>query len=430
MEIIVAFLALGVGAALGWFIAQSRSAATAERARLMETDLALARSQLAEISALKSQVETTLAAERAAAAEKITALTDAHARLKTEFSALSADALRSNNQSFLELARETFGKLHQQSADDLGKRQQAIDSMVKPLRESLEKVDAKIGEIEKARAGAYGQLSEQLKSLGTAQISLQAEAAKLTTALRSTTTAGTWGELQLRRVVEMSGMSSYCDFTEQQSSGGFRPDLIVRLPGSHQIVIDAKAPNDAYREAANATDESVRSLKLAEHATKVRSHIDALGAKNYWEQFQPSPEFVVLFLPGDQFLSGALQGDPSLIDRAIAKKVLLATPATLIALLKAAAYGWRQEDASKNAQVIADLGRVLYDRIASFADNLDKVGRGLETASKAYNTAVGSFEQTVLPGARKFSELGAKGAKALTEPAAVESTPRDVLKRA
>ena len=430
MEILVALLALGVGAALGWFIAQARSAATAERARLMEGDLLVARDRLAEIENQKSKIENELAAERAASAEKISVLTDAHTRLKTEFAALSADALRSNNQSFLELARETFGKLHQQSADELGKRQQAIDSMVKPLKESLEKVDAKIGEIEKARASAYGQLSEQLKSLGTAQVSLQAEAAKLTTALRSTTTAGTWGELQLRRVVELSGMSSYCDFTEQQSAAGFRPDLIVRLPGGQQIVVDAKAPNDAYREAVNASDDAVRSAKLAEHAAKVRSHIDALGAKNYWEQFQPSPEFVVLFLPGDQFLSGALQGDPSLIDRAIAKKVLLATPATLIALLKAAAYGWRQEDISKNAQVIADLGRALYDRIASFADNLDKVGRGLETAGKAYNAAVGSFEQTLLPGARKFNELGAKGAKELTAPAPVETTPRDVLKRA
>jgi DNA recombination protein RmuC len=430
MDILLLIAGLLAGAALGWFIAQSRSAATAERARLMESDLTLARTRLAEIENLKSKIENELAAERATAAEKISILTDAHERLKTEFRSLSADALSRNTDEFLKLARESFGKLHQQSADELGKRQQAIDSMVKPLKESLEKVDAKIGEIEKARASAYGQLSEQLKSLGTAQVSLQAEAAKLTTALRSTTTAGTWGELQLRRVVELSGMSSYCDFTEQQSTGGFRPDLIVRLPGGQQIVVDAKAPNDAYREAVNASDDTVRTAKLAEHATKVRNHIDALGAKNYWEQFQPSPEFVVLFLPGDQFLSGALQGDPSLIDRAIAKKVLLATPATLIALLKAAAYGWRQEDISKNAQVIADLGRALYDRIAGFADNLDKVGRGLETAGKAYNAAVGSFESTVLPGARKFNELGAKGTKELTAPAPVESTPRDVLKRA
>ena len=428
-ELLIALVSAALAGALGWFIAQSRAAAVTERAKLLAVDLDTARLRLAELSALNSQLEKALAAERASATERIAALTDAHERLTNSFKALSADALRSNNQSFLELAKETFSKLHQQSADELGKRQQAIDSMVKPLKESLEKVDLKIGEMEKSRASAYGQLSEQLKSLGTAQTSLQAEAAKLSTALRSTTTAGTWGELQLRRVVEMSGMSSYCDFVEQQSSGALRADLVVRLPGGQQIVVDAKAPNDAYREAANASDDTVRSAKLAEHAAKVRSHIDALGGKNYWEQFQPSPEFVVLFLPGDQFLSGALQADPSLIDRAIAKKVLLATPATLIALLKAAAYGWRQEDVSKNAQVIADLGRQLYDRIANFADNLDKVGRGLETASKAYNSAVGSFESALLPGARKFVELGAKGAKELTEPAPMETTPREVTKR-
>ncbi len=430
MVFLYILLGLGIGAALGWFFARAQSAALTERARLMEADLVAARARLSEIENHKSKIENELAAERASAAEKISALTEAHDRLKAEFKALSADALRSNNQSFLELARETFGKLHQQSTDELGKRQQAIDAMVKPLRESLEKVDSKIGELEKVRATAYGQLSEQLKSLTTTQGQLQAEAAKLSTALRSTTTAGTWGELQLRRVVEMSGMASYCDFVEQQSSGALRADLVVRLPGGQQIVVDAKAPNDAYREAANASDDSVRSAKLAEHAAKVRGHIDALGGKDYWAQFQPSPEFVVLFLPGDQFLSGALQADATLIDRAIAKKVLLATPATLIALLKAAHYGWRQEDVSRNAQVIADLGRALYDRIANFADNLDKVGRGLETATKAYNAAVGSFEQTLLPGARKFSELGAKGAKELTEPASSETQARDVIKRA
>ncbi|HET7535257.1 MAG TPA: DNA recombination protein RmuC, partial [Candidatus Didemnitutus sp.] len=283
----------------------------------------------------------------------------------------------------------------------------------------------------KARSSAYGQLSEQLKSLTTTQGQLQSEAAKLSTALSSTRTAGTWGEVQLRRVIELSGMTSYCDFIVQTAAtSGDRPDVIVRLPGNQQIVVDAKAPNEAYREAATTPDESIRTAKLAEHAAKVRSHIDALGGKDYWAQFQPSPEFVVLFLPGDQFLAAALQADPSLFDRAIARKVVLATPATLIALLKVVSYGWRQEDVSRNAQVIADLGRALYDRIANFADNLDKVGRSLETASKAYNSAVGSFEQTLLPGARKFSELGAKGAKELAEPAAVETQPRDVLKRA
>jgi DNA recombination protein RmuC len=374
--------------------------------------------------------EAELAGERAAAAEKIAALTQAHDRLTAEFKALSADALSRNSDEFLKLARESFAKLQQQSVGELEKRQQAIDSLVKPLKESLEKVDAKIGEIEKARASAYGALSEQLKSLTTTQSQLQAEAAKLSTALRSTTTAGTWGELQLRRVVELSGMSSYCDFVEQSSAGQLRADVVVRLPGGQQIVIDAKAPNEAYREAASTPDETIRIAKLTEHAAKVRSHIDALGAKNYWEQFQPSPEFVVLFLPGDQFLSGALQADATLIDRAIARKVLLATPATLIALLKAAHYGWRQEAVSKNAEEIATYGRQLYDRVVGFADNLDKVGRGLESAAKAYNSAVGTFEQTLLPGARRFEELGAKGAKELAAPGTVDAQPREVLKRA
>ncbi|MDD3179727.1 MAG: DNA recombination protein RmuC [Opitutaceae bacterium] len=425
LETVIALVSAAIGAFVAWLWFRSSTAALAERERLLgeqlqrsEADLTALRTTLTQLEGDKSRLETLLTAER-----------DAHTRLVNEFKALSGDALSKNSDEFLKLARETFAKLHQQSADDLGKRQQAIDGLVKPIRESLEKVDTKIAEIEKVRASAYGQLSEQLKSLGTAQTSLQAEAAKLSTALRSTTAAGTWGELQLRRVVEMSGMSSYCDFVEQQTAGALRADLVVRLPGGQQIVVDAKAPNEAYREAANADDENVRAAKLAEHATKVRAHIDALGAKNYWEQFQPSPEFVVLFLPGDQFLSGALQADPTLIDRAIAKKVLLATPATLIALLKAAAYGWRQEAVSKNAEEIAALGRQLYDRVAGFAEHLDNVGTGLKNAVGHYNKAIGSFEQTLLPGARKFTELGAKGAKPLPEPAAVETTPRDVTKR-
>lgn len=435
-HLLTALISAALGALLVWLLARNRSVVQAERLRqgseenqrlLAERDTA--RAEASRLAAAQAALASELAAERAAAAEKLRSLTDAHARLTAEFKALSADALRANNESFLKLAQSTFEKLQESAKGDLAARQQAIDGLVKPLKESLEKVDTKIAEIEKARAGAYGQLSEQLKALGTAQTQLQAEASKLTTALRSTTTAGTWGELQLRRVVEMSGMSSYCDFTEQESSGALRADLVVRLPGGQQIVIDAKAPNDAYREAAAASDENVRAAKLLEHATKVRSHIDALGAKSYWEQFQPSPEFVVLFLPGDQFLAGALQADPTLIDRAIARKVLLATPATLIALLKAAAYGWRQESVSKNAEEIADLGRQLYDRVATFADHFDKVGRALESATKSFNQAVGSFEGTLVPGARKFAELGAKGAKDLTEPRLIETAPRDVVKR-
>jgi DNA recombination protein RmuC len=421
----IALSAAVAGFAVAWLWQQARLAALRERLRSRDeelarlaADLAATRVEIVRVTALQAQVATQLEAER-----------NAHTRLGHEFQSLSAAALQSNNTAFLDLARETFAKLQATSTGDLEKRQQAIEALVRPLRESLDKVGESVAAIDKARADAYGRLSEQLKSLGTAQGLLQAEAGKLSTALRSTTTAGTWGELQLRRVVELAGMTAYCDFAEQQVSGPLRPDLVVRLPGGLQLVVDAKAPNEAYREAANASDESVRASRLAEHAAKVRGHIDSLGAKNYWEQFQPSPEFVVLFLPGDQFLAGALQADPGLIDRAIGKKVLLATPATLIALLKAAHYGWRQEDVARNATVIADLGRALYDRIANFADNLDKVGRGLESANKAYNAAVGTFEQTVLPGARKFSELGAKGAKELGEPAVVEITPRDVLKR-
>jgi DNA recombination protein RmuC len=414
-------------AVIVWLILKSRQAALDERLRSKEeeavrlnAELSALRADNARFATLNAQLSTQLEAERSA-----------HERLTHEFKALSAEALQHNNESFLKLAQATLEKYQEGAKSDLAARQLAVETLVKPLKESLEKVDAKIGEIEKSRANAYGQLSEQLKSLGTAQVSLQAEAAKLSTALRSTTAAGTWGELQLRRVVEMSGMSAYCDFTEQQSANGgaFRADLVVRLPGGQQIVIDAKAPNDAYREAANASDETVRATKLAEHAAKVRSHIDALGAKNYWEQFQPSPEFVVLFLPGDQFLSGALQSDPTLIDRAIGKKVLLATPATLIALLKAAAYGWRQESVSKNAEAIADLGRELHDRVATFAEHIENVGSGLKSALGHYNKAVGSYGSTLLPGARKLAELGAKGTKELPAPDPIEVVPREIVKK-
>jgi len=426
--IFIALFGALAGGALVWFFWHGRAATLIERTRaLNEENMRLG----AEVAALRAELQqlATVATQRAT---ELTAERSAHDRLVAEFKALSADALRANRADFLEQAKQSFAQLQALSAGDLEKRQQAIDSLVKPLRESLEKVDGKIAEIEKARATAYGALGEQLKQLGTAQLQLQAEAGKLSTALRSTTFAGSWGELQLRRVVEMADMLPYCDFSEQETAaaGGFRADLVVRLPGGQRIVVDAKAPLESYRAAVDATDEPTRAARLAEHAQKVRGHIDALGAKNYWEQFQPAPEFVVLFLPGDHFLTAALSADSSLMDRALGRRVLLATPTTLIALLKAAAYGWRQESVSKNADEISALGRQLYDRISGFADNLDKVGRGLEVAVRGYNTAVGSFEGTVLPGARKFAELGAKGAKDLAQPAAIETAAREITKRA
>ncbi|MBC7368432.1 MAG: DNA recombination protein RmuC [Undibacterium sp.] len=422
-----ALIAALSGAVLVWLYWRARAATLVERARAQTEETVRL---LAEIAALRAENQqlSTIGTQRATELE---AERSAHERLVAEFKALSADALRANRADFLEQARQSFAQLQTQSAGDLEKRQLAIDALVKPLRESLEKVDGKIAEIEKARATAYGALGEQLKTLGTAQLQLQAEASKLSTALRSTSFAGSWGELQLRRVVEMADMLPYCDFSEQETSaaGGFRADLVVRLPGGQRIVVDAKAPLESYRAAVDATDEPTRAARLADHSQKVRGHIDALGAKNYWEQFQPAPEFVVLFLPGDHFLTAALTADSSLLDRALTRRVLLATPTTLIALLKAAAYGWRQESVSKNADEISALGRQLYDRISNFADHLDKVGRGLDAAVRGYNTAIGSFESTLLPGARKFAELGAKGAKDLAPPAAIETAAREITKR-
>jgi DNA recombination protein RmuC len=422
---IAVLVAVVLTALLTWLWLQLRHAPLLERLRTRDAEalrladeLTAARAEVARLTVAHTQLSTQLAAER-----------DAQTRLTNEFKALSADALSRNNTSFLELARETFARLQQQSTGELEKRQQAIDALVQPLKVSLQQVDAKIGAIENARKEAYGSLSEQLRALNTAQLQLQTEASRLSTALRSTSYAGSWGELQLRRVVEMADMVGYCDFCEQETSGSLRADLVVRLPGGQRIVVDAKTPLEAFRAAADTTDEGIRTARLAEHALKVRGHIDALGAKNYWEQFQPAPEFVVLFLPGDQFLAAALQADNSLMDRAIARRVLLATPSTLIALLKAAAYGWRQESVSRNAEEISQLGRQLYDRVATFADNLDKIGRGLDNALKGYNAAVGSFESSVLPGARRFAELGARGAKELTVPGGVETTARDVTRR-
>ncbi|MBM3854334.1 MAG: DNA recombination protein RmuC [Verrucomicrobia bacterium] len=422
---LVAFLSAGLAATIVWLLRRAREAALRERLRSREEEnarlneeLARLRAEAARLSVANAQLDTQLAAERSA-----------HERLANEFKALSADALRHNRADFLDQARQAFAQLHQLSVGDLDRRREAIDALVRPLRESLEKVDAKIAEIEKTRAGAYGALGEQLKALHTAQLQLQTEAARLSTALRSTTYAGSWGELQLRRVVEMADMLPYCDFTEQATSGGLRADLVVRLPGGQRIVVDAKAPLEAYRAAGDTADETVRTSRLLEHAAKVRGHIDALGAKNYWELFQPTPEFVVLFLPGDHFLAAALQVDPELMDRALVRRVLLATPTTLIALLKAAAYGWRQDAVSRNADEISALGRALYDRVAAFADNLDRVGRGLDTALKSYNAAVGSFEGMLLPGARKLADLGAKGTKELAAAGAVETTSREIVKR-
>lgn len=428
------------GAALAWIIMWGRRAALLERLKAAESDnsrlaseLAAERAARAELAAAKALLGAELAAERAGAEARVAELRSAHDRLKAEFAELSATALRANRDDFLKLAEQSFAQLHDKSAGDLATRQQAIDSLVKPLRESLDKVDAKIAELEQRRERAYGELGQQLESLSSAQLRLHADTTKLSMALSTTRTAGTWGEVQLRRVVELAGMTEHCDFNEQQvfsdEAGRNRPDLVVSLPGGQRIVVDAKAPTEAYREAAAAGDPDLRLAKLKEHAAKVRGHVEALANRDYWTKIEPSPEFVVLFLPGDSFLAAAVESDPSIMDRAISQKVLLATPMTLVALLKAAAYGWRQEAVSRSAEEVSELGRELYNRIAGFAGHLDSAGKGLASAVKGFNSAVGSFEQTLLPGARKFAELGAKGTKELDGPERVEVEVRDVSKR-
>jgi DNA recombination protein RmuC len=392
-------------------------AAELEReAQLLRGQLLESVQQGAQLEERTRQLQHRLEDERAESQEKVKLVLEAQQALENSFKSLSADALKSNNQSFLDLARTALTEFQQGARSDLDKRQVAIDALVSPVKASLDKVDEKIAALEKSREHAYGEIRQQFTQMAEVQTQLRDETSNLVKALRQPHVRGRWGEIQLRRVVEMAGMMLHCDFVEQQSADGedgkLRPDLIVKLPGNRQIVVDSKAPISAYMDAHEATTDELRKAKVQLHAQLMRRHLEALAKKSYWDQFQPTPEVVVMFIPGEAFYSAALEADPDLLDSGFGQNVIIASPASLMALLKAASYGWRQESIAENAREISQLGQELHARLGVMADHLTRLGRGLSTAQDSYNSAIASFESRVLVSARKFKDLGAASQQA------------------
>ena len=397
-------LAFAVGGLLGWL---------------------LTRSQVAGLKA-------TLDAERKAAAAQVGLLQSAEARLREAFAALSADALKSNNQQFLDLATSSLSRFQQGAAQDLEAREKAVAALVRPLEDGLRRMDEKLGAVEKDRTSAYADLRAHLEQMAVNQVNLQAETRHLVGALRTPHVRGSWGEIQLKRVVEIAGMQDHCDFECQVSVDGeedgsrLRPDMVIRLPGGKSIVVDSKAPLDAYLQAMEASDDGARDQFMQAHVRQVRTHITQLSAKGYWKQFPDAPDFVVMFLPGESFFSAACQRDPSLIATAVEADVIPASPTTLITLLRTVAFGWRQERLAESAAEISALGQDLHDRLRVFSGHLADCGKGLERAVAAYNGAIGSFESRVMVSARRFRELGAGTGGEVELLEGVTTRPREV----
>ena len=441
MEILFAVIGLVVGGVLAgivaWVLASSRVGkiqgtleelrqhAEALQAKVVSLDAELTAERQA-----RTEAETKLTEATRNLAEQKKLLEDAQSQLTNTFKALSADALKSNNQAFLELAKKTLDAVVTDAKGDLGKKQEAIQGLVKPLKDALVRYETHVKALEESRQKAYGGLEEHLKTLVSTQQSLRKETGNLVTALRAPQVRGRWGEMTLKRAVELAGMSEHCDFTEQvtveSEAGKLRPDMIVRLPAGQEIVLDAKVALDAYLDAVSAESDDDRKVCLTRHARQVRDHMNKLSQKSYWKQFKKAPEFVVMFIPGESFFAAAVDIDKTLIEDGINNKIVIVTPATLIALLRAVAYGWRQEQLAEHAEFVCDLGKQLYERIKTFAQHMGSVGKGLEKANDSYNKAVGSLESRVFPAARKFEELGVTPGPDIPAIQPVETLPRSL----
>ena len=360
--------------------------------------------------------------------ERLQMLDESRDQFYNAFAGLSQRALQENNTQFLQLAQETMGRFQQSAQVDLEYRKEAVEELIKPIQEALDRTNQQVNQIEKNRHETFGALNEQLKSIAGEQNNLRQETRKLVTALRRPEVRGQWGEISLKRIAELAGMVEYCDFTEQQHKAdkdrAIRPDMIVNMPDARQLIIDAKTPMDAYLDAASTEDDAERKIQLIRHAKIVRDHMRELASKRYWDQFKDAPDFVILFIPGDQFLSAALEHDKSLLADSLSERVILSTPSSLVALLRAVAFGWKQERLAENAGKIRELGEELYKRVAVYTEHMTRLGKTLNNSVEHYNKAVGSLERSVLPGARRFSELGIQEKKEIPKTDMIENVPR------
>ena len=390
-------------------------------------------SALRRISTLKEEnatLKATVDIERRTAGEKMSIIEQARSQLSETFTTLSSQALRNSTEEFLKLAQENLKQFHLQAQGEMDQKEKSIANLLNPVKEALTRTDQHLRELEKDRKEAYGSLTKHLETMAQTQTMLQGETRNLVQALRRPEVRGQWGEMTLKRLAELAGMVEYCDFYEQETTQGeggkLRPDMVVRMPDGREIVVDVKTPLDAYLSAIDAPDDGVRTWHLERHARKVRERVRELASRSYWSQFKNSPDFVVMFIPGDQFLSAALDIDRDLLEYALGQKVILATPTSFVALLRAVAYGWRQQSLAENAEKIRDVGEDLYQRLCNFTEHLAKLGKNLGSSLDHYNKAVGSFERQVMPGARKFTEMGITSRKELHELDQIEKGVRQV----